>query len=101
MFDYVRKVARLHSQLEVLKRGSLVNLYVSDQQYAYARTTKASTVIIVINNDTNATEIDFDVSRAGLANGDALVDRLGVSEDVRVASGKVKVHCLRVRRQSL
>jgi glycosidase len=91
VFDYVRKVARLHVQIESLMRGSLVNLYVSEQHYAYARVTKASSVVTVINNDTNAAEMEFDVSRAGLANGNALIDRLGVSKDVRVANGKVKV----------
>jgi glycosidase len=91
LFEYVRKVARLHTELEPLKRGSLVNLYVSDQQYAYARRTQASSVITVINNDTKAADVEFDVSRLGLANGAALVDRLGVSKDVHGASGKVKV----------
>jgi len=38
--------------------------------------------VTVINNDTKSAEIEFDVSRIGLANGDALVDRLGVSKDV-------------------
>jgi neopullulanase len=91
VFDYVRKVARLHSQIEALKRGSLVNLYVSEQQYAYARVTNVASALMAINNDTKAAEIEFDVSRIGLANGDTLVDRLAVSKDVQVASGKVKV----------
>jgi glycosidase len=91
MFDYVRKVAHLHGQLESLKLGSLVNLYVSEQQYVYARVTKASSVVTVINNDTNTAEMEFDVSRAGLANANVLEDRLGVSKDARVANGKVKV----------
>jgi len=91
VFDYVRKVAHLHSRLESLKLGSLVNLYVSEQQYAYARVTQASSVVTVINNDTNAAEMEFDVSRAGLANANFLEDRLGVSKDVRLANGRVKV----------
>jgi glycosidase len=91
VFEYVRKVARLHSQLESLKRGALVNLYISELQYAYARVTHASSVVTVINNDTNATEIEFDIARAGLANANVLEDRLGVSKDVRVANSKVKV----------
>ena len=37
LFEYVRLVAHLHTELEPLRRGALVNLYVSDQQYAYAR----------------------------------------------------------------
>ena len=91
VFDYVRKVARFHNQLEALKRGSLVNLYVSEQQYAYARVTKVASALTAINNDTKTAEIEFDVSRIGLANGDALVDRLGVSKDVQVNGGNVKM----------
>jgi glycosidase len=92
LFEYIRKLTHLHSQLESLKRGSLVNLYVSEQQYAYARVTQASSVVTVINNDTNAAEMEFDVSRAGLANANVLEDRLGVSKDVRVANGKMRVN---------
>jgi len=91
LFEYVRKLAHLHGELEPLKRSSLVNLHVSDQQYAYARVTKGSTVVVVINNDTNNADVEFDVSRAGLVNGEVLTDRLGVSKDVQVSSAKVKI----------
>ncbi len=91
VFDYVRKVARLHSQLESLKRGSLVNLYVSEQQYAYARTTKESVVLVAINNDSKPVVITFEVSPAGLANGMRLVDRLGASGALQVENGKLSV----------
>jgi Na+-transporting NADH:ubiquinone oxidoreductase subunit NqrC len=80
----------LHTELEPLKRGALINLYVSDQQYAYARRTKDQAVVIVINNDSRTTTIVFDVSGAGLADG-AMLDRLGVSGLVKVANGKLSV----------
>ncbi|MDQ2936240.1 MAG: alpha-amylase family glycosyl hydrolase [Acidobacteriota bacterium] len=91
LFEYVRKVTHLHSELDPLRRGALVNLYASDQQYAYARTTKGDTVVTVINNDTKPAMIAFEVSAAGLTNGMRLGDRLGASEDVQVQNGRISV----------
>ena len=81
----------LHTELEPLQRGSLVNLYASAQQYAYARTTKNAWVVTIINNDSARATIEVDVSRAGLPNGAVLSDRLGDSRELRVADGKVQV----------
>ena len=46
---------------------------------------------MVINNDKKAAEVEFDVSPLGMADGAVLTDRLGVSKDVRVENGKLKV----------
>ncbi len=91
MVDYIRTLTRLRAELEPLRRGALANLYVSEQQYAYARTTKKETVLVVINNDKKAAEIEFEALPVGLKNGSALVDRLGVSKGTLVANGKVKI----------
>jgi neopullulanase len=91
LFEYIRKVTRLRAELEPLRRGALVNLHVSEQQYAYARTTKSSSVIAVINNDRKTAQVEFDVSALQLANGVVLTDRLGVAREVRVENGKLKV----------
>jgi len=87
LFEYVRRLTHLHTELEPLKRGALVNLYASDQQYAYARKTKDGVVVVAINNDTKPVMIKFEVSPAGLANGTRLVDRLGGSRDLQVENG--------------
>jgi glycosidase len=91
LFQYIRKLTRLHSELDPLQRGQLLNLFVSDQQYAYARKTKSTAVVVVINNEAKAVEIEFDISPAGFANGVGLIDRLGVSKETRVSGGKLKV----------
>lgn len=91
LFEYIRKVTQLRAELEPLRRGSLVSLHVSEEQYAYARTTKSLAVVTVINNDKKSARIEFDVSRLGLAEGAVLTDRLGVSKEVQVANGKFKV----------
>ena len=91
LFEYIRKLTHLHSDLEPLRRGALLNLYVSEQQYAYARKTKDGVVVVAINNDTKPVMIAFEVSPAGLVNGTRLVDRLGASRDLQVENGKLNV----------
>jgi len=91
LFEYIRKLTRLHTELEPLRRGALVNLYSSDQQYAYARTTRDAAVVIVINNDTKPADLAFEVSPAGVPNGMRLIDRLGASKDIQVENGKLRI----------
>ena len=91
LFDYVRRLVHLHTEIEPLRHGALVNLYVSAQQYAYARKTRTDVVVIVINNDAKAATIEFEVTPAGLVDGARLFDRLGKIGEVRVANGKLKV----------
>ncbi|MGH9905551.1 MAG: alpha-amylase family glycosyl hydrolase [Pyrinomonadaceae bacterium] len=92
VFEYIRKLNYLRRELGPLRRGELVNLYVSGQQYAYARTTRNEAVLVVINNDKRSFSIEFDVARLGLANGTALTDRLGVLKGVVVRAGSVRVN---------
>ena len=91
LFDYVRKVVRLHTTLPPLKRGELINLYVEKQQYAYSRKLNTTNVVVAINNDTKAAAISFRVQAVGLANGTMLIDRLGSLGAVRVGDGKLSV----------
>ena len=74
-----------------MKRGALLNLYVSAQQYAYARTLRGSTVVVVINNDKKPAGIEFEIAPDALANGAVLSDLMGVAKEVQVRDGKVKV----------
>jgi len=92
LFEYIKRLTTLRRELEPLRTGNLVNLYVSEQQYAYARTTRTAAVVVVINNDDKPAEIEFDVARAGLANGWSVKDRLGVSPDIVIKDRKMKVH---------
>jgi glycosidase len=90
LFRYIRRLLSIRHELDALKRGILSNLYVSEQQYAYARATRESSAIVVINNDSKPAEIEFDVSHTGLKNGASLIDALNVSRDVAVRDGKLR-----------
>jgi glycosidase len=91
VFEHLQKLGRLRAELEPLRRGTLVNLYVADQQYAYARRTDRASVIVVFNNDNSPARIEFNVSAVGLADGATLTDRLGSASNVLVENGRLKV----------
>jgi glycosidase len=82
--QYISRLIALRRELEPLRTGKLVNLYVSEQQYVYAR----GDVIIALNNDDRDTEISF---ATALREGIGIHDRLGVSTDSVVRDGKLRV----------
>jgi len=90
-FSHLQKLAGLREELEPLRRGALVNLFISDQQYAYARKTERAFVIVVINNDIKASAIEFDVSPLGFIDSVSLIDRLGVVDAATIRSEKLKL----------
>jgi glycosidase len=91
VFEHVKRLAQLRKELEPLRRGELHNLYVADQQYAYARTTQSMSVVVVINNDVNPATVEFEVAAINLLDGARVSDRLGVTQDARVEGGKLRV----------
>jgi neopullulanase len=91
LFEYIRRLTKLRRELEPLRKGALVNLYVAEQQYAYARVTRDEFVIVVLNNDDKPAKIELDVTRAQAAFSGGLYNRLNNDEAVLVLGGKMKV----------
>jgi glycosidase len=89
LFEYIKRLTAIRREHEALRTGELVNLHVSEQQYAYARRGKTGTMVVVINNENDAATIEFDVSRVALAG--SLKDQLGVSQPVQIINGKLRV----------
>jgi glycosidase len=89
--DHLSLLGRLRRELEPLRRGALVNLYVGEQQWVYARKTARESVIVAFNNDTKPATFEFDARPAGLPDGTHLVDRLSVSRDVSIVGGKLTI----------
>jgi glycosidase len=92
LFQYISRLTRLHTRLEALRTGSLINLYSSEQQYAYARATKSQSVVMVFNNDTRGASLQVDVSRLGMPEGALLIDQLSAGREVRVSGGRINVN---------
>ena len=82
LFEYIRKLIHLRKELAPLSNAPLVNLYVSEQQYVYAR----GNVIVAINNANDQAEVQFDTDLTK-----QIRVRFGVSQDVVVKNGKLKL----------
>ena len=91
LFEFIRRLTTLRREIEPLKSGSLVNLYVAEQQYAYARVLRHSAVVMVFNNDEKSAAFEFDISRIGIETNYVMQDRLGVSRDISVRDGRFRV----------
>jgi neopullulanase len=91
LFSFTRQLAQLHGELEPLQRGRLVNLYVSEQQYAYARQSRQGVVITAINIEVKPATLEFDIRALGLREGLVLLDRLGTISGQHVVNAKLKL----------
>jgi glycosidase len=90
--EHLRLLGRLRRELEPLRRGTLVNLYVADQQWAYARKTPTNAVVVAFNNDTRPAAFEFDAAPTALGDGTRLNDRLDEGRFARVSDGKIKLN---------
>ncbi|HET9479189.1 MAG TPA: alpha-amylase family glycosyl hydrolase, partial [Pyrinomonadaceae bacterium] len=90
LFEYIRWLIYRRREFPVLQRGALINLYVAEQQYAYARVLPDTAAIVVFNNDDKAAEVEFDVTRAGLKEGVTILNLQTVNRDV-LRGGKMRV----------
>jgi glycosidase len=91
VFQRVQKLAALRADLACLRRGKQIDLYVSDQQYAYARVAGNQSAIIVINNDLVQAAFEFEVAPAMVKDGGTLCDQLGTSTEVKVSGSSIRV----------
>jgi glycosidase len=87
MFDYVQKLAHLRAQLEPLRRGALIDLAVGSDTWAYAREAADRTVIVAINNGSDAVDLAVPFERDGEFTG-----QLGVAHALKIANGRGSVH---------
>jgi glycosidase len=91
-FAFVQKMVRLHTNSDPLQRGKLVNLYLSGQQYAFARKSATGIALVAINNDINPAAIEFSVSTLGLTDGLVFVNQLRSADEIQVRGGSVKIN---------
>ncbi len=90
VFEHIQKLTSLRAELEPLRAGRLVNLYVSEQQYAYARVSRRGTVVIVINNLNKPAQIGINTMPVGLADGEMMIDRL-TGQQIQVSDRRLKI----------
>ena len=88
LFQYIANVIQLRGQHRALRAGSLVNLYVSEQQYVYARQDafrkrKSDFVIVAINNANREVTVKLSLAPLGIKNGNVMIlPKLKLEKDI-------------------
>jgi glycosidase len=90
IFDNLRRLARLRSELAPLRRGRMLTLAAGEQDWVYARVLGDQAVVVVLNNAAAPANVDVPVAAAGWRDGLAVVDRLG-GAGARVEGGRLRV----------
>jgi neopullulanase len=95
VWNHLAKLGALRQQLEPLRRGRTLDLHDAEQQMAYARATDKQAVVVVINNDAKAAEIEFSIAdlKQINQNGAIMINRLGKDGEakIRTNNGKMRV----------
>jgi neopullulanase len=91
VFAHVRTLLHARREFASLRRGRLMQLLATEQQWVYARQHDGETVVVAINNDTAPSSGAVDVAVTGLADGTVLTDRLGLVRDVTVKEGRLEL----------
>ena len=92
VFEHVKRLTRARAELEPLRRGRLVNLHYSEQQYAFARVGQQGAVVVAINNDTRPATFEFSIEPTHWPTGvPRLADWLRTVRDPRVENGMLKL----------
>ncbi|OGS39962.1 MAG: hypothetical protein A2506_08705 [Elusimicrobia bacterium RIFOXYD12_FULL_66_9] len=90
VFDHVARLVSLRADFEPLRRGRLVNLAVGERTYAYARVTRSSCALVILNTAAEPRAVEFSADALRLPPRTALLeDRLGRTE-ARVENGRIK-----------
>ena len=89
-FDHLRRLLHLRAELPALRRGTMMNLSVADQTWAYVRRLERTSVVVLLNNGSEPASFDCSAVEAGLADGQTLGDRLAGIADARVEGGRLK-----------
>ncbi len=87
LFNHLCRLTALRRELEPLRRGKMIQLYVDEWTYSYARVHDRVCAIVAFNNGTSEAALKIPISVLALPNGQALRDRLGAVSDARIENG--------------
>jgi len=84
-FDRMRELLHFRQEHPAVRRGTLTQLLVNAEQYAYLRTSPEEHVLVVLNRAGSAKPIEIEVDDLGLAEG------MRFQPDLTVANGKLTI----------
>jgi len=87
VFEAVRRLAKLRVELEPLRRGSMVDLLVADDVYAFARVGARSSALVVLNNGPAEVKLHLSLAGSRIPEGASLKDALGNAPPTKAQGG--------------
>ena len=91
LLQTVRNLTRVRADTAALRQGTLVQLLVDDEAYAFARATAESRVIVVFNHAASSARLHVPLEPLGVPNGTRLEDLLGTSQPVEARQGAADI----------
>jgi glycosidase len=87
MFDWTRTWIRLRREQAALRAGKLIDLFVDDETYVFARQLGAETIVIAFNRDNKQRQVTIPVGVIGVKDGVTLRALIG-NPSARVEKGE-------------
>ena len=91
MFDWTRAWIGMRREHPALRSGRMIDLFVDDETYVFARQLGAETVVIALNRENKRKEISVPVGSIGVKDGVTLTTLIGEMSSVRVVNGEARL----------
>jgi glycosidase len=91
LVEHLQHLGRLRAELEPLRRGAMVELLVDTDQYAFARTTPQSSVLVVFNRSAQPADLHIPLQGSQISEGESLKDALGSAPEAIAKEGTMNV----------
>ena len=91
MFDWTRAWIRLRREHAALRSGKLIDLFVDDETYVFARQLGAETILIAFNRENKSKEVSVPVGSIGVKDGVTLKSLIGEGSSAVVVNGEAKL----------
>ena len=88
MFEWTRTWIRLRREHAAIRSGRLIDLFVDDETYVFARQLSSETVIVAINRENKAKQVTVPAGSIGVKDGTTLRSVIGVDASSRVIDGE-------------
>jgi len=89
MFDWTRSWIKLRREQPALRAGKLIDLFVDDETYVFARQLGVETILIAFNRENREKRVTIPVGTIGVKDGVTLMPLIGATDlVVRVVDGQ-------------
>ena len=91
LVTHLQTLGRIRKELEPLRRGAMLELLAETDQYAFARLTPQSAVVVIFNRSSEPANLKIPLSGSSIPEGASLEDALGAAPSATVHEGKLDI----------